>query len=141
MSFFFQTATENLRCCSTTSTMPCKTSQQGRVEMERVWNLQLSEFVNPNGAKMVDVWNKLTEPRTRMEVGKLLTRAAQWLSWCHQTKSERMQRSLYCTDFGISIWNMEYVIHNMSLLIPCQQPPNSNITINFWTTKTASPRS
>ena len=27
---FFQTASENLRCCSTASTMPCKTSQQDK---------------------------------------------------------------------------------------------------------------
>ena len=42
---------------------------------------------------------------------------------------------------GISIWNMEYGIRNMSVLIPCQQPPFSDITQNFWITKTASPRS
>ena len=35
------------------------------------------------------------------------------------------------TDFRISIWNMEHVIRNMSVLIPCQQPPFSDITINF----------
>ena len=35
---------------------------------------------------------------------------------------------------------MEYVIRNMFLLIPCQQPPFSYITINFWITKTTSPR-
>ena len=71
MSFFFQTATENLRCCSTASF--------GKVEMEKFWNLQHSKFVNHNGAKMVDVWNvnKLTEARTKMEVGKLRTSAAQ----------------------------------------------------------------
>ena len=42
---------------------------------------------------------------------------------------------------GVSIWNMEYGIRNMSVLIPCQQPPFSDITQNFWITKTASPRS
>ena len=35
------------------------------------------------------------------------------------------------TDFGISIWNIEFVIHNMSVLIPCQQQTFSDITINF----------
>ena len=35
------------------------------------------------------------------------------------------------TDFGISILNMEYVIRNMSVLIPCQEPFFSDITINF----------
>ena len=35
------------------------------------------------------------------------------------------------TDFGISILNMEYVIRNMSVLIPCQEPSFSDITINF----------
>ena len=41
--------------------------------------LQHSKFVNHNGSKMVDVWNvnKLTEVRTKMEVGKLRTKAAQ----------------------------------------------------------------
>ena len=36
---------------------------------------------------------------------------------------------------------MEYGIRNMSVLIPCQQPPFSDITINFWITKTVSPGS
>ena len=35
------------------------------------------------------------------------------------------------TDFGISILNMEYVIRNMSVLVPCQEPSFSDITINF----------
>ena len=39
-SHFFQTVTENLLCCSTSSTMPSKTSQQHSAEMERFWNLQ-----------------------------------------------------------------------------------------------------
>ena len=71
MSFFFQTATENLRCCST--------ALFDKVEMEKFWNLQHSKFVNHNGAKMGDVWNvnKLTEARTKMEVGKLRTKALQ----------------------------------------------------------------
>ena len=116
--FFFQTATENLLCCSTSSTMPSKTSQQDSVE--KFWNLQRSKFVNHNGAKMVDVWNvsKLTEAN---EVGPNVKKTN--------------------TDFGISIWNMKYGIRNMSVLIPCQQPPFSDITINFWITKTASARS
>ena len=54
---------------------------QVNVEMERFWNLQLSKFVNHNDAKMVDVGvsnvNKLTEARTKMEVGKLRVIAAQ----------------------------------------------------------------
>ena len=33
---------------------------------------------------------------------------------------------------------MEYVIRNMSVLIPCQQPSFSNITINFRITKNLS---
>ena len=45
------------------------------------------------------------------------------------------------TDFGISILNMEYVMHNKSVLIPCQEPSFSDITINFSITKTTSPRS
>ena len=45
------------------------------------------------------------------------------------------------TDFGISILNMEYVIINMSLSIPYQEPSFSDITINFRITKTTSPRS
>ena len=67
---------------------------QVNVEMERFWNLQLSKFVNHNDAKMVDVGvsnvNKLTEARTKMEVGKLRVIAAQWLSRCHQTKLGQM---------------------------------------------------
>ena len=35
------------------------------------------------------------------------------------------------TDFGISILNMESVIFNMSVLIPCQQLSFSDITINL----------
>ena len=49
--------------------------------VEGFWNLQLSKFVNHNGAKMVEVcvWNvnKPTEARTKMEVGRLRTRATQ----------------------------------------------------------------
>ena len=54
--------------------------------------LQHSNFVNHNGTKMVDIWNvnKHTEARTKMEVGKLRTKTAQWLSQCHQTKWRRM---------------------------------------------------
>ena len=44
------------------------------------------------------------------------------------------------TDFGISILTMEYVMRNMSVLIPCQEPSFSDITINFLVTKTTSPR-
>ena len=61
--------------------MQDESPRQDNVEMERFWNLQLSKFVNYIGAKMVDVcvWNvnKLTEARTKMEVGKLRTSAAQ----------------------------------------------------------------
>ena len=35
------------------------------------------------------------------------------------------------TDFGISVLNIDYVIRNMSVLIPCQEPSFSYITINF----------
>ena len=70
---------------------------------------------------MVDVWNvnKLTEANeVRANIKKTNT------------------------DFRISIWNMEYGILNMSVLISCRrQPPFSDITINFWITKTASHRS
>ena len=61
--------------------------QSDSVEMERFCNLQRSKFVLllnhiRYGAKMVDVWNvnKPTEARTKMEVGKLRTRAAQSFS-------------------------------------------------------------
>ena len=82
---FFQTATENLRCCSTASTMPCKTSQHTSVSKTRQRGngkvLESAALVNHNGDKMVDVcvWNvnKLTEARTKMEVGKLRTKAEQ----------------------------------------------------------------
>ena len=73
--FFFQTATENLRCCLKASTMLCKTFQQDK---------------QSGNGKMIDVcvWNviKLTEARTKMEVCKLRTRATQWLTRCYQTK-------------------------------------------------------
>ena len=35
------------------------------------------------------------------------------------------------TDFGICILNMEYVIRNISVLIPSQEPSFSDITINY----------
>ena len=35
------------------------------------------------------------------------------------------------TDFGISILNMEYALRNIYVLIPCQEPSFSYITINF----------
>ena len=35
------------------------------------------------------------------------------------------------TDFGISILNMKYVIRNMHVLIPCQEPSFWDITITF----------
>ena len=56
---------------STMSYRPLKTEDS--VEMVTFWNLQRSKFVNHNGAKMYDAWNvnKLTEARTKMEVGKL----------------------------------------------------------------------
>ena len=53
-------------------------------KMERFWNLQRSQFVNHNGAEMVDELNVnklIAEAQTKMEVGKLRT-----LSLCHQTK-------------------------------------------------------
>ena len=52
--------------------MQDESARQDSVQMERFWNLQLSKFVNHNGAKMVDVcvWNvkKHTKARTEMEV-------------------------------------------------------------------------
>ena len=36
---------------------------------------------------------------------------------------------------------MVYGIRNMSVLIPCQQPPFFDIAINFWIPKAACPRS
>ena len=64
--------------------MQDESARQDSVEMEKFRNLQLSKFINHNDAKMVDacVWNvtRLTEARTKMEVGKLRTRGAQWLS-------------------------------------------------------------
>ena len=73
MSFFqieYHFQTENLlwQCSATID----ESARRDSVEMERFWNLQHSKLVNHNGAKMVDVWNvnKLTEARTKMEVGK-----------------------------------------------------------------------
>ena len=74
---FSQTAAENLRCCSTTSTMARKTSQQDSVEMERSWNLQRSKFVNHNSAKKVDVSN----------VNKLTKHGPKWKSGNQDDKS------------------------------------------------------
>ena len=67
---FFQTATENVQCCSTALFVS--------MEIGRFWNLQHPKFVNLNGAKMVEVWNvnKLTKAGTKMEAGKLWTKAA-----------------------------------------------------------------
>ena len=89
MSFFWNCYwTENLLCCSTSLTMPSKSSQRQRGN-RKFWNLQHSKFVNLNGAKMVDVWNvnKLNEAK---EVGANV-------------------------NFGISIWKTEYRIRNMSV--------------------------
>ena len=52
---FLKSATENLLCCLTSSTMPSKTNQQGSVQMEGFWNLQHSKFANHNGARMVGI--------------------------------------------------------------------------------------
>ena len=98
-----------------------ESARQREVEMERFWNLQRSKFANYEGGKMVDVWNvnKLTE--------------------ANEVKANIKKTN---TDFRINIWNMEYGILNMSVLISCRrQPPFSDITINLWITKTASPRS
>ena len=35
------------------------------------------------------------------------------------------------TDFGISILNIDYVMRNMSVLIPCHEPSFYDITINL----------
>ena len=119
-------------------------ARQDSVETERFWNLKLSKFVNHNGAKMIDVcvWNinKPTEARTKMEVCKLRTRAAQWLSWCHQTKWGRMSRRLVLIlELVYWIWDMQYVIwlfwfHARNHLFLTSK-------INFWIIKATSARS
>ena len=80
---------------------------------------------------MVDVLNvnKLTEARTKMEVGKFRAKAAQMIKSMSNEVGANVKKTN--TDFGISILNMEYVIFNMSVLIPCQEPSFSDITINF----------
>ena len=50
---FFETATENLRCCSTASTMPCKTFQQDKTAWKWEGSV-ICKFVNHNSAKMID---------------------------------------------------------------------------------------
>ena len=103
---------------------------------DAVWQLRLSTMqhelsnqgkcgnVNYNGSKMIDRWNvnKLTAARTKMEVGKLRTRVAQWLevrparSRCHhKTKWSECKEDQYW------FWNrfMKYVICNMFVLISC----------------------
>ena len=87
--------------------MQGESARQDSVDMERIWNLQHSKFVNHNGAKMVDIWNvnKLTKARTKVEVYKV---------------GSNVKKTN--TNFGISVLNMEYVIRNMSILIPCQEP-------------------
>ena len=154
---FFQTATENLWCCSTASfdqAMQDELPRQDSMEMERFWNLQHSKFVNHNGAKIVDVWNvnKLTEARTKMECQQTYRGTDQNGSRQITDEGRAMIKSVSSnkvganvkktnTEFEISILNMEYVIRNMSVLISCQEPSFSDITINFWITKTPSPRS
>ena len=84
MSFFFQTAARDLRCCLTSLTMQEKSARQrgnGKVLdliYIYIYSLQNSKLVNYNGANIVDVWNanKITDARTKMEVGKLRTRVA-----------------------------------------------------------------
>ena len=60
--------------------MQDESARQDSVEMERSWILQLSKLVNHNGAKIVRACvlnvNKYTKARTKMELGKLWTRAA-----------------------------------------------------------------
>ena len=94
--FFFQTAAEDLRCCLTSLTMQEESARQcgnGKVlDLIYIYSLQNSKLVNYNGANIVDVWNanKITDARTKMEVGKLRTRVAKWLCQCHQTKWGQM---------------------------------------------------
>ena len=87
---FFKTATKLKIFYVVRHLWPCQARRvRDSVEIESFWNLQRSKFVNLNGAKMVDVWNvnKLTEAN---EVGANV-------------------------NFGISIWNTEYRIRNMSV--------------------------
>ena len=80
---------------------------------------------------MVDVWNvnKFTEARTKMEVGELQTNRTMIKSVSSNKVGANIKKTN--TDLGISILNMEYVIRNMSVLIPCQEPSFSDITISF----------
>ena len=88
--------------------MQDESAKQDSVEIERFWNLQRSKFVNYNDAK-------LTDARTKMEVG--LDRA---MIETVSSKEVGANVKKSNTDFGISIWNMEYGTRNMSILIPCQ---------------------
>ena len=88
--------------------MQDESAKQDSVEIERFWNLQRSKFVNYNDAKFTDA-------RTKMEVG--LDRA---MIETVSSKEVGANVKKSNTDFGISIWNMEYGTRNMSILIPCQ---------------------
>ena len=75
--YFFQTATENLRCCSTASTIQHESSRQRG--NGKVLESASFEIRNHNGTKMITRWNfnKLTKTRTKMEAGNLRTRVGQ----------------------------------------------------------------
>ena len=79
---------------------------------------------------MVDILNvnKLTEARTKMEVGKFRAKAAQMIKSVSNEVRANVKKTN--TDFGISVLNMEYVMRDMSILIPCQEPSFSDIAIN-----------
>ena len=63
------------------------------------------------------------------KVGKFRAKAAQMIKSVSNEVGANVKKTN--TDFGISILNMEYVMHDMSILIPCQEPSFSDITINF----------
>ena len=128
---FFQTTTENLRCCSIASTMPCYTSLQDK----RVWKWKGSGIrsIRNSSAIMAPKWLPSgIEARTKTEVYN-----------DSSVSSNEMGANVKKTNTGfrISILNMEYVIRNMPVLISCQEPSFSDIIIMFWITKTTSPRS
>ena len=54
--------------------------------------------------------NKLTEARTKMEVGKLRTDQSRAMIKSGSSNEVRANVKKTNTDFGISILNMEYVI-------------------------------
>ena len=79
MFFFFKLLLRNFDVVR--QLRPCNTRHQDSVDSCK-WKdsgICRLKYINHKGAKMINRWNvnKITAPRTKMEVGKIRTRAGQ----------------------------------------------------------------